>query len=124
MDVTDLAEKDILVLYELPIPLKSAAKPPPQPQYGKFPKAFSPPVLSASQPAQDSAPFILPVFHTSAFGIPFLVVLTPVQACSREAIYRGVVERCERWTRLKSDLWRYRRARVEEIRLDEPTERL
>ncbi|KAG8697366.1 CSN-associated deubiquitinating enzyme Ubp12, partial [Ceratobasidium sp. 395] len=130
MNVTDLAEKDILVLYELPIPLKSAAKPPPQPQYGKFSKAFSPPALSNSQPAQDSAPFILPVFHTSvnqrgvhsAFGIPFLVVLTPVQACSREAIYRAVVERCERWTRLKSDLWRYRGARVEEIRLDEPVD--
>ncbi|KAG8722052.1 CSN-associated deubiquitinating enzyme Ubp12 [Ceratobasidium sp. 395] len=116
MNLTDLAEKDTLVLYELPIPFKSAAKPPPQPRYGKFSKAFSPPGLSTPQPAQDSAPFILPVFHASvnqrgvhsAFGIPFLVVLSPVQACSREAIYRAVVERCESWTRLESDLWRYR----------------
>ncbi|KAG8794162.1 hypothetical protein FRC12_000342 [Ceratobasidium sp. 428] len=62
MNVTDLAEKDIFVLYKLPNPLESATKPPPQPQYGKFSKAFSPPALSSSQPAQDNAPFILPVW--------------------------------------------------------------
>ncbi|KAG9096159.1 CSN-associated deubiquitinating enzyme Ubp12 [Ceratobasidium sp. 370] len=119
MNLTDLAEKDVLVLYELPIPLKSAAKPPPL-QYGKFSKTISPAALSTSAPANNS-PFILPVFHTapgqrginSAFGVPFLVVLSAAEACSREAIYRAVVERCERWTRLRADLWRYRGARNE-----------
>ncbi|KAG9088186.1 CSN-associated deubiquitinating enzyme Ubp12, partial [Ceratobasidium sp. 392] len=115
MNVTDLAEKDILVIYELPIPLKSAAKP--IPAYGKFSKSIAP-------PTPENAPFILPVFHTapgqrglnSTFGVPFLVVLSASEACSREAIYRAVVERCERWTRLRADLWKYRGARVEEIR--------
>ncbi|KAG8705921.1 CSN-associated deubiquitinating enzyme Ubp12 [Ceratobasidium sp. 394] len=119
MNLTDLAEKDILLVYELPIPLKSAAKPPP-PQYGKFSKTVSPAALSNSA-AANNAPFVLPVFHTApgqrglntAFGIPFFVVLSADQACSREAIYRAVVDRCQRWTRLKADLWKYRGARNE-----------
>ncbi|KAG9093044.1 CSN-associated deubiquitinating enzyme Ubp12 [Ceratobasidium sp. UAMH 11750] len=37
----------------------------------------------------------------------------PENACSREAIYRAVVDRCQRWTRLKADLWKYRGARNE-----------
>ncbi|KAG9101655.1 CSN-associated deubiquitinating enzyme Ubp12 [Ceratobasidium sp. UAMH 11750] len=42
-NLTDLAEKDILVIYELPIPLKPAPKPPPL-QYGRFSKAVSRPL--------------------------------------------------------------------------------
>ncbi|KAG8730628.1 CSN-associated deubiquitinating enzyme Ubp12, partial [Ceratobasidium sp. 428] len=111
VNLTQLAEKDVLVVYELPIPFKSGAKlPPPN---GDFSKTFSPPSLSTfSQCTLDSAPFILPVFYTtnqrgisSVFGVPFILVLTAAEACSREAIYRAVVERCGRWTRLRADLW-------------------
>lgn len=114
MNLTDLAEKDILVVYELPIPVKSAAKPP---SFGKFSKQPVNPLPIPEQP-----PFIIPVFNADAvsstamrnskdaFGVPFFVVLSAAEACSRERIYRAVVERCERWTRAYPDLWRYRGA--------------
>ncbi|KAG8723883.1 CSN-associated deubiquitinating enzyme Ubp12 [Ceratobasidium sp. 395] len=123
MNVTDLAEKNILVLYELPIPLKSAAKPSLNLNMANSPKRSPLPRFQPLNRHYTTRHLSFRVNQRgvhSAFGIPFLVVLTPVQACLREAIYRAVVERCERWTRLKSDLWRYRGAKVEEIRLDEP----
>jgi ubiquitin carboxyl-terminal hydrolase 4/11/15 len=124
MNLTELAEKDVLVVYELPIPLKSAAKPVP---YGKFSKntTINPAALTTSTsqstplPATtEQPPFILPVFHgapaqrsgNTAFGVPMLVVISAADACSREKIYRAVVERCERWSRLRADFWRYRGA--------------
>ncbi|CAE6531128.1 unnamed protein product [Rhizoctonia solani] len=114
MNLTELAEKDTLVVYELPVPIKSIAKPPPPTSYYNFNKPKQPP---KSDP---NAPFLLPVFHFSeqqqyrnaAFGVPFFVLLTPEQASTREGIYRAVVERCERWTKNKSDMWRYRGVRV------------
>ncbi|KAG8680403.1 CSN-associated deubiquitinating enzyme Ubp12, partial [Ceratobasidium sp. 395] len=129
MNLTQLAEKDVLVIYELPIPLKSGAKPPPP--NGDFSKTSSPPSLSTfSQFTLDSAPFILPVFYTtnqrgisSAFGVPFILVLTAAEACSREAIYRAVVERCGRWTRLRADLW-CRPVGTEDVRSNEPVENM
>lgn len=123
MNLTDLAEKDVLVVYELPIPLKSAAKPSP---FGKFSKQPATPPPIAERP-----PFIIPVFHSEAasaltprtssnsFGVPFFIVLTAAEACSRSQIYRTVVDRCQRWTRARQDLWKYRGAPKLEDELEE-----
>ncbi|KEP46138.1 putative ubiquitin carboxyl-terminal hydrolase, partial [Rhizoctonia solani 123E] len=109
MNLTELAEKDTLVVYELPVPLKSIAKPPPSTSGFSFGSKPKPP------PKTDpNAPFLLPVFHFSeqqrnaAFGVPFFVLLTPAQASSQEGIFRAVVERCERWTTNHGDLWKKR----------------
>ncbi|GAB1523803.1 hypothetical protein RhiTH_006953 [Rhizoctonia solani] len=113
MNLTELAEKDTLVVYELPVPVKSIAKPPPQTSSFTFGAKPKPP------PKTDpNAPSLLPIFHISeaqrstAFGVPFFVLLTPAEASSREEIYRAVVERCERWTKNKSNLWKYRGPRL------------
>ncbi|KAF8748709.1 hypothetical protein RHS01_10629 [Rhizoctonia solani] len=84
MNLTELAEKDTLVVYELPVPVKSIAKPPPQTSSFTFSAKLKPP------PKTDpNAPFLLPGFHISkaqrstAFGVPFFVLLTrpkPVRA--------------------------------------------
>ncbi|KAF8597077.1 cysteine proteinase [Ceratobasidium sp. AG-I] len=123
MNLTELAEKDILVVYELPIPLKSAAKPT---SFGKFSKRPATPPHISEQP-----PFIIPVFHSeavsamaprpssNAFGVPFFVVLSAAEACSRDQIYRAVVERCERWTLARQNLWKYRGATKIEDELEE-----
>ncbi|QRW03468.1 ubiquitin carboxyl-terminal hydrolase [Ceratobasidium sp. AG-Ba] len=108
MNLTDLAEKDVLIVFELPVPLKSAALPTPT-HYNRFSKLTAPKL-------NPDAPFILPVFNTAVnqrtpFGVPFLVVLSAAEACSRRAIYRAVVDRVQRWTKLKADLWKYRGAR-------------
>ncbi|QRW26646.1 ubiquitin carboxyl-terminal hydrolase [Rhizoctonia solani] len=94
MNLTELAEKDTLVVYELPVPVKSIAKPPPQTSSFTFGAKPKPP------PKTDpNAPSLLPIFHISeaqrstAFGVPFFVLLTPAEASSREEIYRAVVER-------------------------------
>ncbi|QRW17479.1 ubiquitin carboxyl-terminal hydrolase [Rhizoctonia solani] len=75
MNLTELAEKDTLVVYELPVPVKSIAKPPPQTSSFTFGAKPKPP------PKTDpNAPFLLPVFHISeaqrstAFGVPFFVL--------------------------------------------------
>ncbi|GAB1526758.1 hypothetical protein RhiTH_009930 [Rhizoctonia solani] len=105
VNLTELAKKDTLVAYELPVPVKSIAKPPPQTSsftFGAKPKP--------SPKTDPSAPFLLPGFHISeaqrstAFGVPFFVLITPAKASSRGEIYRAVVERCERWTKNKSNL--------------------
>ncbi|CEL62916.1 ubiquitin carboxyl-terminal hydrolase 4/11/15 [Rhizoctonia solani AG-1 IB] len=113
MNLTELAEKDTLVVYELPVPVKSIAKPPPMNSSFTFGAKPKPP------PKTDpNAPFLIPVFHISeaqrnaAFGVPFFVLLTPAEASSREEIYRAVVDRCERWTRNRNNLWKYRGPRV------------
>ncbi|KAF8698530.1 ubiquitin-specific protease, partial [Rhizoctonia solani] len=60
MNLTELAEKDTLVVYELPVPVKSIAKPPPQTSSFTFGAKPKPP------PKTDpNAPFLLPVFHIS-----------------------------------------------------------
>ncbi|CAE6413489.1 unnamed protein product [Rhizoctonia solani] len=84
MNLTELAEKDTLVVYELPVPVKSIAKPPPQTSSFTFSAKLKPP------PKTDpNAPFLLPGYHISkaqrstAFGVPFFVLLTrpkPVRA--------------------------------------------
>ncbi|KAG8727039.1 CSN-associated deubiquitinating enzyme Ubp12, partial [Ceratobasidium sp. 423] len=108
MNLTELAKKDTLVVYELPVPIKSIAKPPPPTSHFTFGSEPKPPPKS-----DPNAPFLLPVFHFSeqqrnaAFGVPFFVLLAPEQASTREGIYCAVVERCERWTRNKSDMWKY-----------------
>ncbi|CAE6434549.1 unnamed protein product [Rhizoctonia solani] len=103
VNLTELAKKDTLVAYELPVPVKSIAKPPPQTSsftFGAKPKP--------SPKTDPSAPFLLPGFHISeaqrstAFGVPFFVLITPAKASSRGEIYRAVVERCERWTKNKN----------------------
>ncbi|KAJ1299573.1 hypothetical protein OPQ81_002539 [Rhizoctonia solani] len=123
MNLTELAEKDTLVLYELPIPLKSIAKSPPASTGFSFGTKPKPPPKS-----DPNAPFLLPVFHFSeaqrnaAFGVPFFVLLTPAEASTREGIYRAVVERCQRWTKCRGDLWRYRGLRVPSPTEDEDAE--
>ncbi|CAE7142462.1 unnamed protein product [Rhizoctonia solani] len=99
MNLTELAEKDTLVVYELPVPLKSIAKAPPSTTGFTFGAKPKPP------PKTDpNAPFLLPVFHfaeqqrNAAFGVPFFVLLTPAEASTRAGIFRAVVERCGRWT--------------------------
>ncbi|KAL5632921.1 hypothetical protein ACGC1H_005764 [Rhizoctonia solani] len=110
MNLTELAEKDTLVVYELPVPLKSIANP-------KRPPKTDP-----------NAPSLLPVFHFSeqqrsaAFGVPFFVLLTPEQASTREGIFRAVVERCGRWTKNSGDMWKYRGFRVLSSTKDEDAE--
>ncbi|QRW27817.1 ubiquitin carboxyl-terminal hydrolase [Rhizoctonia solani] len=84
MNLTELAEKDTLVVYKLPVPVKSIAKPPPQTSSFTFSAKLKPP------PKTDpNAPFLLPGYHISkaqrstAFGVPFFVLLTrpkPVRA--------------------------------------------
>ncbi|CAE6357395.1 unnamed protein product [Rhizoctonia solani] len=113
MNLTELAEKDTLVLYELPVPIKSIAKPPPVVSSFTFGAKPKPP------PKTDpNAPFLIPVFHISesqrntAFGVPFFVLLTPAEASSREEIYQAVVQRCERWTKNRKNLWKYRGPRI------------
>ncbi|KAF8673513.1 ubiquitin-specific protease [Rhizoctonia solani] len=75
VNLTELAKKDTLVAYELPVPVKSIAKPPPQTSsftFGAKPKP--------SPKTDPSAPFLLPGFHISeaqrstAFGVPFFVL--------------------------------------------------
>ncbi|CUA74745.1 ubiquitin carboxyl-terminal hydrolase 4/11/15 [Rhizoctonia solani] len=123
MNLTELAEKDTLVEYELPVPLKSIAKPPPLTSGFTFGSKPKPPPK-----ADPTAPFLLPVFHFSeqqrnaAFGVPFFVLLTPAQAGSQEGIFRAVVERCERWTTNHGDLWKKRGFRVPSPTEDEDAE--
>ncbi|CAE6440910.1 unnamed protein product [Rhizoctonia solani] len=123
MNLTELAEKDTLVVYELPVPLKSIAKPPPPTSGFSFGAKPKPP------PKTDpNAPFLLPVFHFSeqqrnaAFGVPFFVLLTPEQASTRDGIFRVVVERCGRWTKNSGDMWKYRGFRVPTLTEDEDAE--
>ncbi|KDN36279.1 hypothetical protein RSAG8_10967, partial [Rhizoctonia solani AG-8 WAC10335] len=115
MNLTELAEKDTLVVYELPVPFKSIAKLPPTTSgfsFGSKPKP--------APKTDPNAPFLLPVFHFSeqqrnaAFGVPFFVLLTPTEASSREGIYRAVVDRCGRWTRHSGDMWIFHRFKEEE----------
>ncbi|KAH7318841.1 hypothetical protein B0J17DRAFT_686237 [Rhizoctonia solani] len=123
MNLTELAEKDTLALYELPVPVKSIAKAPPPTTGFSFGAKPKPPPKS-----DPNAPFLLPVFHFSeaqrnaAFGVPFFVLLTPAEASTHEGIYRAVVERCERWTKNKSDLWKYRGLRIPSPTEDEDAE--
>ncbi|CAE7174160.1 unnamed protein product [Rhizoctonia solani] len=72
MSLTYLAEKDTLVVYELPVPFKSIAKAPPSTTGFTFGAKPKPP------PKTDpKSPFLLPVFHlaeqqrNATFGVPF-----------------------------------------------------
>ena len=93
--VSDIGERDIMVMYELPCPSGQ----------GKT-------------SLEEDAPFFpIPVLHQSGFGVtaygrpeykgvPFMVVLPFEELSDEEAIYRRLVERYTAWTENSEDLYR------------------
>ncbi|KZS94514.1 UCH-domain-containing protein [Sistotremastrum niveocremeum HHB9708] len=101
VQVSDIAERDNIVCFELPCNAQQS-------------KNFKP---------SPTDPFILPVFmnqqtnltrpvygnfqnnSNSGFKNPFIVVLTPEESATKEQIYAAVTDRLVRWTPQHSDLY-------------------
>ncbi|ELU40883.1 ubiquitin carboxyl-terminal hydrolase [Rhizoctonia solani AG-1 IA] len=73
-NITEVAEKDMIIAYELPI--------------------------SVGSTNSDSAPQVVPVLHVSsnsAFALPFIVVLYPESRADYSVLKRLIVERYNQW---------------------------
>ncbi|KAG9120172.1 CSN-associated deubiquitinating enzyme Ubp12 [Ceratobasidium sp. 392] len=90
-NITELAAEDMLVLYELPVPVALPSSSP-----------YLAHTESDSTPSDQ--PVIIPVLHqssNSSFGLPFPVVVTHSDTKSLDNLGRAIAERSMRWTKLQ-----------------------
>lgn len=99
--VSDMAETDMIVCFELPCHARQSRSWTPDPDPTKVPLIL--PVFLCKEPSSRSS------IHRSSNGFapPFVVVLDDEQIRDSDRVYAVVVEKLERWTYNSRDLYRW-----------------
>ena len=113
--VTDMAESDVIVCYELPCHAQQSRTWNPDPDPTKYPLIV--PVHLCRDPPGSRYNYSR---YPSGFSHPFIIVLDYEQLRDKEKVYAAIVERLERWTSHADLLYQQEECDTIEVTLDDP----